>query len=167
MTDRTYPPNWPYRNILPSLYPQLLKDVEELKAYWAEGELSGKFLHFRGTNTKIHTHITDKDIGLWFISCARKLDRPIHPILTGVRNPVRKTDHFHSIIGLSFHDDEWAFVEKTVNAAWRDGASRVMRADLNQEPFSPLEYIAGKHNWIRGHRDVYVPRRMARFFNKK
>tara|TARA_Y100000592_G_C5409048_1_gene287175 strand:- start:729 stop:1082 length:354 start_codon:yes stop_codon:yes gene_type:complete len=115
----------------------------------------------------MHQHITDTDVAGWLIAIANKLDRPIHPIVIGIRQPIRKTDHFHIILGIAYADDEHESVAKVLNTSWKDGASRVMIADLEQEPYSPLEYIPAKHNWSRGKRGVYVPRRLVRLWAKK
>lgn len=164
---KTYPPTWKYRHLVYSLYPDLQEDVNELKAHWTKEGQSGLFLHFRGTNTKKETHINDRDIASWFIAIANRLDRPIHPIITGVRNPAHATDHFHTIIGLQSTDNELEFFTNEMNRAWKQGTSRVMLANLEQKPFSPLEYIPGKHNWTRGERNAYVPRRLIRLWSKK
>ena len=167
MTTKTYPTQWPYRNVLCDLVPELLKQVDQLNTYWAKEGLTGGFLHFRGTNTKKHTHINDKDVAGWLIAIANNLDRPVHPIIIGLRNPIRRTDHFHIIVGVAYKHDEYKSIEKIMNTSWKDGASRVMVADLNQEPYSPLEYIPAKHNYTRGLRNEYVPRRLLRLRNKK
>ena len=165
--SKTYPPDWKYRNIVHSLYPELQQNVEDLESYWTKTGKTGLFIHFRGTNTKRHTNINDRDVASWFIAIANRLDRPIYPIITGIRQPIRATDHFHSIVGTEAREDELEILASEMKRAWKQGTRRVQVADLGQKPFSPLEYIPGKHNWTRGHREAYVPRRLIRLWNKK
>jgi hypothetical protein len=162
MRHKTYPPDWNNRRYVPHIYKALNDSVNELNTHWSEEGLFGLYLHFRGTNTLRNTHINDNDLGVWLIALANKLNRPIHPIVIGVKNPYKATDHFHAILGLPVFQSEHPFgyqqMIKAMNTSWRQGTSRVMWADFDQEPFSPLEYIPGKHNWIQMKREVYEPR---------
>ena len=166
MRHKTYPPDWNNRRYVPHIYKALEESVDELNTHWAEEGLFGIYLHFRGTNTLRQTHINDTDVAGWLISIARKLDRPIRPIVIGVKNPHRATDHFHAIVGIPVFQSEHPFdyqqMIKVMNTSWKQGTSRVMWVDFDQEPFTPLEYIPAKHNWIQMKRKVYEPRHWLR-----
>lgn len=171
MNRKPYPSNWPYRDLVYPLLPMLMKDVESLLSRWAEEGKTGFFIHFIGTCAKTEQVLTDNDVAGWVIASTRKLDRSVFHIVSGLKNTTGKSDHFHSIVGITLdhlsHPIDYKALEKSMCACWPYGKATWLIANFQQYPFQPLEYIPGKHDWVELSRTEYTPRKIYRTSPKR